>query len=73
MRLLLLGANSQLGTALNHLLQTQGVDFQALLRDGLGPIITRAGANLPRAMWQIDRALRPLVGRVQRDLWAGPG
>ena len=30
MRLLVLGANSQLGTALTRLLQTQGVDFQAL-------------------------------------------
>lgn len=30
MRLLVLGANSQLGTALTRLLQTQGVDFHAL-------------------------------------------
>ena len=30
MRLLVLGANSQLGSALTRLLQTQGVDFQAL-------------------------------------------
>lgn len=32
MRLLVLGANSQLGLALTRLLQTQGVDFQALAR-----------------------------------------
>jgi sterol 3beta-glucosyltransferase len=46
------------------------LDYQALLRDGLGPIITRAGANLPYAMWRIDRAIRPLLAQVQREFWA---
>jgi UDP:flavonoid glycosyltransferase YjiC (YdhE family) len=46
------------------------IDYQAMLQHGLGPIITQAGANLPYAMWRINRMLRPLIARVQHDLWA---
>jgi sterol 3beta-glucosyltransferase len=46
------------------------VDYQAVIHAGLGSIITRAGANLPLAMWRINRMLQPLVAQVQHDLWA---
>jgi sterol 3beta-glucosyltransferase len=46
------------------------LDYRATLQQGLGAAIAGAGANLPGALWRIDRLIRPLVAEVQRGLWA---